>query len=81
MQTQTIDSVSLLAKANTIIRDHEDFIHGMAVNSVEQKNGVLIFKGDYFLDDQGLPTPKSTAACSMVKHLTHVLSEKYQLID
>lgn len=81
MQTQTIDSVSLLAKANTIIRDHEDFIHGMAVNSVEQKNGVLIFKGDYFLDDQGLPTPKSTAVFNMFKHLSHVLSEKYQLID
>jgi len=81
MQTQPIDSASLLAEANTIIREHEDFIHGMAVISVEQKNGVLIFKGDYFLDEQGLPTPKSTAVFNMFKHLSHVLSEKYQLID
>lgn len=81
MQTQPIDRASLLAEANTIIREHEDFIHGMAVISVEQKNGVLIFKGDYFLDEQGLPTPKSTAVFNMFKHLSHVLSEKYQLID
>jgi len=81
MQTQPIDSASLLVKANTIIREHEDFIHGMAVISVEQKNGVLIFKGDYFLDEQGLPTPKSTAIFNMFKHLSHVLSDKYQLVD
>lgn len=81
MQTQPIDRASLLSEANRIIREHEDFIHGMAVNSVEQKNGVLIFKGDYFLDDQGLPTAKSTAIFNMFKHLSHVLSEKYHLTD
>lgn len=81
MQTQPIDSTSLLAEANKIIHEHEDFIHGMAVTSVEQKKGVLIFKGDFFLDEQGLPTPKSTAIFNMFKHLSHVLSEKYQLLD
>lgn len=81
MQTQPIDSVSLLAEANKVIREHEDFIHGMAVTSVEQKNGVLIFKGDYFLDEQGLPTAKSTAIFNMFKHLSHLFSEKYQLKD
>lgn len=81
MQTQSIDSASLLAEANKIIREHEDFIHGMAVTSVEQKNDVLIFKGEYFLDEQGLPTAKSTAVFNMFKHLSHVLSEKYYLVD
>lgn len=81
MQTQPIDRDSLLSEANRIIREHEDFIHGMAVTSVEQKNGVLIFKGDYFLDDQGLPTAKSTAIFNMFKHLSHLLSEKYHLTD
>lgn len=81
MQVQPIDSASLLAEANKIIREHEDFIHGMAVSSVEQKNGVLIFKGEYFLDEQGLPTPKSTAVFNMFKHLSHVFSDKYQLVD
>lgn len=81
MQTQSIDSASLLVEANKIIHQHEDFIHGMAVTSVEQKNDVLIFKGEYFLDEQGLPTAKSTAVFNMFKHLSHVLSEKYYLVD
>ncbi|EHC64960.1 hypothetical protein LTSEJOH_2418, partial [Salmonella enterica subsp. enterica serovar Johannesburg str. S5-703] len=29
----------------------------------------------------GLPTPKSTAVFNMFKHLAHVLSEKYHLVD
>ena len=81
MQTQPIDNASLLTEANKIIREHEDFIHGMAVSSVEQKNGVLIFKGEYFFDEQGLPTAKSTAIFNMFKHLSHVLSEKYHLAE
>ncbi|MBS0847227.1 YciN family protein [Citrobacter sp. JGM124] len=81
MQTQPINSASLLAEANKIIQEHEDFIHGMAVTSVEQKKGVLIFKGEYFLDEQGLPTTKSTAMFNMYKHLSHMLSEKYRLVD
>ncbi|MBG6247957.1 DUF2498 family protein [Candidatus Symbiopectobacterium endolongispinus] len=39
------------------------------------------WKGDYFLDDNGLPTLKTTAVFNMLKHLAHELSEKYQLID
>ena len=35
----------------------------------------------YFLDEQGLPTAKSTAVFNMFKHLAHVLSEKYHLVD
>ncbi|MGD1317695.1 DUF2498 family protein, partial [Enterococcus faecium] len=38
-----------------------------------------VFKGEFFLDEQGLPTAKSTAAFNMFKHLAHVLSEKYHL--
>lgn len=79
MTKQTIDSVSLLREANLIIRQHEDFIHGMEVTDVEQIKGVLVFRGDYFLDAQGLPTAKSTAVFNMFKHLSIVLSEKYQL--
>ncbi|MGE1382848.1 DUF2498 family protein, partial [Escherichia coli] len=48
---------------------------------VTQRNGVLVFTGDYFLDEQGLPTAKSTAVFNMFKHLAHVLSEKYHLVD
>ncbi|MDC9614323.1 YciN family protein [Xenorhabdus khoisanae] len=83
MQTETmpIKREQLLKKANEIIKNHEDFIQGMYAESVEQKGGILVFKGEYFLDECGLPTAKSTAVFNMFKHLAHILSEKYSLID
>lgn len=79
--TQPIDKQSLLVEANKVIRAHEDFMHGMEATDVEQKNGVLVFKGEYFLDEQGLPTGKSTAIFNMFKHLAHVFADKYHLQD
>ena len=76
---QPIDRQSLLVKANEIIREHEDYVQGIEATNVTERNGVLIFSGDYFLDEQGLPTAKSTAVFNMFKHLAHVLSEKYTL--
>ncbi|WP_109420118.1 YciN family protein [Proteus terrae] len=78
-QTTPITTEMLLEKANEIICEHEDYIHGMRADSVEQKGNVLVFKGEFFLDEQGLPTAKSTAAFNMFKHLAHVLSDKYHL--
>ncbi|ALB62926.1 Protein yciN [Cronobacter condimenti 1330] len=77
--TQPIDRASLLAHANKMIREHEDYIVGMEATDVEQKNGVLVFRGEYFMDDQGLPTAKTTAVFNMFKYLAHQLSEKYHL--
>ncbi len=77
--TTPISREALLAEANKIIHEHEDYMHGMHATDVEQKNDVLIFKGDYFLDENGLPTPKSNAIFNMFKHLAHVLSSKYHL--
>ena len=79
--TQPIDRETLLIEANKIIREHEDTLEGIVATGVTQRNGVLVFSGDYFLDEQGLPTPKSTAVFNMFKYLAHVLSEKYHLID
>ncbi|PWC12667.1 hypothetical protein B4923_09000 [Brenneria roseae subsp. americana] len=76
-----IDRQSLLAEANSIIQNHDDYLHGMLAESVEQKNDVLVFRGEFFLDDNGLPTLKTTAVFNMFKHLAQVLSEKYYLID
>ncbi|MBK4715831.1 MULTISPECIES: YciN family protein [Tenebrionibacter/Tenebrionicola group] len=77
--TQPIDRETLLKEANKIIREHEDYLNGMVATDVVQQNGVLIFRGEYFLDEQGLPTAKSTAVFNMFKHLAHVLSGKYHL--
>lgn len=79
--TQPIDRQTLLAKANQLIRDHEDTLSGIEATGVTQRNGVLVFSGEYFLDDQGLPTGKSTAVFNMFKYLAHELSDKYHLID
>lgn len=79
--TQPIERAVLLAEANKIIRQHEDYLHGMVASEVEQKNGVLVFRGEFFLDADGLPTAKTTAVFNMFKYLAHTLSEKYHLVD
>lgn len=79
--TQPIDRASLLIEANKLIRDHEDTLAGIEATGVEQRNCVLVFSGEYFLDEQGLPTPKSTSVFNMFKYLAHTLSEKYHLVD
>lgn len=71
----------LLAEANKIIREHEDYMHGMEATGVEQKGDVLVFRGEYFLDKDGIPTPKTTAVFNMFKYLAEVLSEKYHLAE
>lgn len=79
--TQPIDRQTLLEKANKLIQEHEDTLAGIVATDVTQRNGVLVFSGDFFLDEQGLPTAKSTAVFNMFKYLAHTLSEQYHLID
>ncbi|MEC6795738.1 MULTISPECIES: DUF2498 family protein [Photobacterium] len=69
----------LLMIANQIIQDHKDYVEGMRATSVIEKDGVLIFKGEYFLDDDGLPTAKTTAVFNMFKFLAHKLSPEFTL--
>ncbi|KEA53623.1 MULTISPECIES: YciN family protein [Mangrovibacter] len=77
--TQPIDRETLLLEANKLIREHDDFIAGIEATNVVQKGSVLVFQGEYYLDEQGLPTRKTTAVFNMFKYLAHVLSEKYHL--
>jgi hypothetical protein len=79
--TQPIDRQTLLEKANKLIREHEDTLAGIEATDVVQRNGVLVFSGEFYLDEQGLPTPKSTAVFNMFKYLAHELSDKYHLVD
>ena len=78
---QPIQHQDLLTMANQMIRDHEDYIQGMQAAQVEQKGGILVFKGEFFLDEQGLPTPKTMAVFNMFKYLAQTLSGQYQLVD
>ena len=59
-EKKAISQFDLLLIANQIIQEHDDFIEGMRADSVEEKEGVLVFKGNYFLDDNGLPTMNTT---------------------
>ncbi|MCD8548192.1 MAG: DUF2498 family protein [Aeromonadaceae bacterium] len=76
---QPIDKVSLLAKANQLIQAHQDYQEGMQASDVEQKADVLVFKGDYFLDENGLPTPRTTVVFNIFKQLATQLSKEYHL--
>lgn len=75
--TQPIDRQTLLEKANKLIREHEDTLAGIEATDVVQRNNVPVFSGEFYLDEQGLPTPKSTAVFNMFKYLAHELSDKY----
>ncbi|STO57130.1 Protein of uncharacterised function (DUF2498) [Grimontia hollisae] len=75
----SICAEDLLKIANQMIREHDAYIDGMHADSVEEKAGVMVFKGEYFLDGNGLPTPKTTAVFNMFKYLAHHLSKQYTL--
>lgn len=80
-QTDPIDRASLLAQANEMIVQHEHYFEGLTVTDVEQNGDLLIFRGDYFLDEQGFPTAKSTQVFNVYKSLAVALSSRYRLID
>lgn len=76
---KAISSFDLLLIANQIIQEHDDYIEGMRADSVEEKDDVLVFKGNYFLDETGLPTENTTRVFNMFKYLAHHLSKEFTL--
>ncbi len=76
---KSISEADLLLIANQIIQDHENYVEGMRATSVEEKDEVLVFKGEYFLSEQGLPTEKTTAVFNMFKYLAHQLSKEFSV--
>ena len=79
--TVALSRAEILEKANALIQEHDDYFAGIHASEVEQKGQLLMFRGDYFLDENGLPTAKSTAVFNIFKALTVALSEKYHLAD
>lgn len=71
----------LLMIANQLLQDHQTYQPGIRATSVEEKDEVLIFRGDYFLDEQGLPTEKTTVVFNLFKYLAHQLSPEFTLAD
>ena len=81
VKTSALSRTQLLEKANALILEHDDYFAGMEASDVEQNGQLLLFRGNYFLDENGLPTARSTAVFNVFKKLTVVLSEKYHLAD
>ncbi|TKF01055.1 DUF2498 family protein [Vibrio kanaloae] len=79
MTKKVIAEFDLLLIANQIIQSHDDYIEGMRANSVVEKDDVLIFKGEFFLDSNGMPTEHTTAVFNMFKYLAHHLSKEFTL--
>ncbi|MCG9630726.1 MULTISPECIES: YciN family protein [Vibrio] len=79
MSKQVITEFDLLLIANQVIQSHDDYIEGMRADSVTEKDDVLVFKGEYFLDSNGLPTENTTAVFNMFKYLAHHLSKEFTL--
>lgn len=78
-ETQPIEREALLEKANALVAEHDDYFNGLRATDVEQNGDVLVFRGDYFLDADGLPTPKSTRVFNVFKFLALQLSSQYHL--
>jgi len=78
---QLINSVDLIKLANAQLSEHDDFIVGVKVQSVVEQHGVITFKGESFLDENGLPTEKSMVAFNLYKWLCHHFSNKYTLSE
>lgn len=76
---KAISEFELLLIANQVIQEHANYMEGMRATSVIEKDDVLIFKGEFFLDEQGLPTEKTTAVFNMFKYLAHHLSKEFTL--
>ena len=80
-EKQSIQRQALLSIANQMLREHEDYLPGIQADEVEQKGGILVFKGEFFLDEQGLPSAKSMVVFNLFKYLAQTLSGQYQLVD
>jgi len=76
---KVVSEFELLLIANQLIQDHDQYFDGLRADSVEEKDDVLVFKGNYFLDDKGLPTEKTTAVFNMFKYLAHQLSKEFTI--
>lgn len=69
----------LLKIANDLIKSDYEYMDGMRADSVTQNGEVLVFKGEFFLDNEGIPTAKTNAVFNMFKKITTIMSKQYKL--
>jgi len=76
---KTVSEFELLLIANQLIQDHEQYFEGLRADSVEEKDDVLVFKGNYFLIEDASTTEKTTVVFNMFKYLAHQLSKEFSV--
>lgn len=69
----------LLKIANDLIKSDYEYMDGMRADNVTQNGEVLVFKGEFFLDNDGIPTAKTNAVFNMFKKITTIMSKQYKL--
>lgn len=77
--TQAITRHALLEKANVMIKAHDNYFTGMEATDVVQHGEVFVFSGPFFLDENEIPTAKTTAVFNVFKYLAVALSSQYHL--
>ncbi|MFM2484877.1 DUF2498 family protein [Celerinatantimonas yamalensis] len=77
MEKQLISMQELVKLANEALHSNDDYIHGVEVHEAVQTPDCIVFKGENFLDEQGLPTGKSMAAFNLYKWLSYQFSDLY----
>ncbi|MGL5947889.1 MAG: DUF2498 family protein [Aeromonas sp.] len=78
-QKTPIHADALLKLANDLLKAHEDYQPGMRADSVQERGGILVFQGEYFLNADGTPSAKTMAVFNLFKKLAQELSGHYQL--
>ncbi|MFM2480802.1 DUF2498 family protein [Celerinatantimonas sp. YJH-8] len=76
-EKELISSDELVKLANHALKSHDDYIDGLVVYKAVQTPDAIVFKGENFLDEQGLPTAKSMAAFNLYKWLSYQFSAFY----
>ncbi len=64
-----------------MIKKDWEYMDGMLVEDAHQRDESIVLKGEFFLDADGIPTPKSNAVFNMFRKVSAVLSKEYKIAD
>ena len=76
---KTVSREEIIRLANEMIKKDWEYMDGMEVTSAMQRDAAIVLRGEFFLDDQGLPTPKTNAVFNMFHRVSVELSRKYRI--
>ncbi len=79
MERKPIAKNDLIAIANKIMKECDDYVDGIEVIDVRNSNEAFVFSGEYYLNDDGTPSAKTLAVFNVFKFLNHHLSQLYIL--